>query len=366
MKASLKIDIAMVVGLLVVLTGSYFLFRGNRAVPSSSEEQKFKQRLEAVWSTWLYNGTLFPEVAYRDAITQEAGSLPGEDKMIVLALGSAGCNPCQIRELRNLDTLYQRLDGRVPVVALYYNENHISDEGDRNDALQLRRVGHASYPILYTQDAGFADYMATGRFPMIFLLDGRRVVSSFSVVSSDDRFSYAFMQALYHVLEGPLSPPDLPDPTQQALQGKLDDDWSIRSLSGEEVTLADFRGSVTLVNLWATWCGPCIAEMPTLQALYDSMAGKDVALVLVSDENEETVRTFVEERSYTFPVYLRQDSLPELLKAPRLPTTFVFDPTGALVYKHEGAANWNHQRVHRFLRMLTTETSLASVNAPGD
>ena len=92
MKASLKTDIAIIVGLLVVLTGSYFFFRGNRAAPSSAEEQKYKHRLEAVWSTWLYNGTLFPEVAYRDAITQEAGSLPGEDKMIVLALGNPSCD----------------------------------------------------------------------------------------------------------------------------------------------------------------------------------------------------------------------------------------------------------------------------------
>ena len=227
MKASLKTDIALVVGLLVMLTGSYFFFQRNQPDPFSPEEQKYKQRLEAVWTTWLYNGTLFPEVVYRDPITQEAGSLTGEDKMIVLALGSAGCNPCQVRELRNLDTLYQRLNSEVPVVALYYNGNHISDEADRNDVFQLRRVGHASYPILYTQDAGFADYMATGRFPMIFLLDGRRVVSSFSVISSDDRFSYACMQALHRILEGPVLPPDLPDRTQHELQGNLDSDWLV-------------------------------------------------------------------------------------------------------------------------------------------
>lgn len=102
------------------------------------------------------------------------------------------------------------------------------------------------------------------------------------------------------------------------------------TLNGEPVSLADFRGSVVLVNLWATWCPPCRQEMPTLQAFYDRY--KEDGFVLIAIDQEETrevVQPFVEEFDLTFPVWLDMDYLAQReFKTMSLPSSYVIDRNG--------------------------------------
>ncbi len=123
------------------------------------------------------------------------------------------------------------------------------------------------------------------------------------------------------------------------------------ALDGRETTLGEHRGKVVFVNVWATWCGPCVNEMPGIQALYDSARKEGVAFVLVSEEKSEVVKTFVEQEKYSFPVFT-SENLPDKFKTQGIPATFVVNRQGAIVHKHVGSADWNTESCRKFLRSL--------------
>ncbi len=105
---------------------------------------------------------------------------------------------------------------------------------------------------------------------------------------------------------------------------------NLRDLSGKQVSLSDYRGSVVLVNLWATWCPPCREEMPTLQTFYEKY--KEDGFVLIAIDQEETsdiVQPFVDEFGLTFPVWLDPDYLAQReFNTANLPSSYVVDRDG--------------------------------------
>ncbi len=107
---------------------------------------------------------------------------------------------------------------------------------------------------------------------------------------------------------------------------------NLKDLSGKSVSLRDYRGSVVLVNLWATWCPPCREEMPALQKFYEKY--KDDGFVLVAINQEETfdtVKPFVEEFGLTFPVWLDLDYEAERkFNTMNLPSSYVVDRDGVV------------------------------------
>jgi thiol-disulfide isomerase/thioredoxin len=102
------------------------------------------------------------------------------------------------------------------------------------------------------------------------------------------------------------------------------------TLDGTPVSLGDFRGSVVLVNLWATWCPPCREEMPTLQIFYEKY--KENGFVLIAIDQEETlevVQPFVEEYGLTFPIWLDENyQAQKEFKTMSLPSSYVIDRDG--------------------------------------
>ena len=145
-----------------------------------------------------------------------------------------------------------------------------------------------------------------------------------------------------------LSPPPFPGASLE----RIDYGWSVRTLDGLKVSLSQFKGRPIYLNFWATWCAPCVAEMPSIENLYRSLENEDVVFLLVSDESQETVRAFVEKERFTFPVYLRGEDLPEVFVSAGLPTTFIADRDGTIVFRHIGAAQWDHESTVSFLRAL--------------
>ncbi|MBI3152951.1 MAG: TlpA family protein disulfide reductase [Chloroflexi bacterium] len=104
----------------------------------------------------------------------------------------------------------------------------------------------------------------------------------------------------------------------------------LKDLSDRQVSFDDYRGSVILVNLWATWCPPCREEMPTLQAFYQKY--KESGFVLIAIDQEETlevVQPFVDEFGLTFPVWLDPDyEAQRKFNTMNLPSSYVIDRTG--------------------------------------
>lgn len=140
--------------------------------------------------------------------------------------------------------------------------------------------------------------------------------------------------------------------------GAADFDWRLQRLGGDEISLAAFRGRVLVINLWASWCRPCAAEMASLEALADSLRGTDVAFLAVSPESAEAVERFVRIEELRLPTYLELEPMPDAYELAALPTTFVVDRRGELVLRHRGAANWDLPSVRAFLRRLDATPNL--------
>ena len=128
-------------------------------------------------------------------------------------------------------------------------------------------------------------------------------------------------------------------------------------LSGKAVRIEDLRGKVVVVNLWATWCPPCVEEMPTLEKLWLSLKDRDFVLLGVNqDEDPAKVKAWIEERSLTFPVLLDpHGQVGSDFGVTGYPETFVLDRTGRIVHHHVGYRDWAEPRlVAAIERLMTT------------
>ena len=127
--------------------------------------------------------------------------------------------------------------------------------------------------------------------------------------------------------------------------------WPMQTLDGEDVDLAGIEERVVFVNNWATWCGPCVREMPTIEALAERFETDDVAFVIVSDESLETVKTYVEEAGWELPIYVAEKR-PPAFQTSGIPSTFIFDDARRLVFSHVGAASWDDASSIEFITKL--------------
>jgi len=116
-------------------------------------------------------------------------------------------------------------------------------------------------------------------------------------------------------------------------------DLNLQDLTGAPVSLRGLRGRVVLVNLWATWCPPCKAEMPTLQAFYEKYQDKGFTLVAINqEETREVVAPFVQTYGLTFPVWLDLEYLAEKkFNTMNLPSSYVIDRNGIVRLMWVGA-----------------------------
>ena len=135
-------------------------------------------------------------------------------------------------------------------------------------------------------------------------------------------------------------------------------DFTIKDLAGNKFSFSQYKGKVVFVNLWATWCGPCRAEMAGIQKLYSSIASDSISFVMLSldrDTDQEKVVKYVNTKGFTFPVYLPSGRLTEQLSVPSIPTTFVIGKDGRIVAKEVGTTNFNTDKFKKFLKQLKEE-----------
>ena len=133
--------------------------------------------------------------------------------------------------------------------------------------------------------------------------------------------------------------------------------FSAPALSGEEVSFADHLGEVVLVNVWATWCGPCRVEMPSIQSSYERFLDRGFTVLAVSIDAgpgyEGKVERFVEEYGLTFPVLLDPEGrIQGLLRTIGVPETFVLDREGRIVKRIIGATDWDSDANQALIREL--------------
>jgi thiol-disulfide isomerase/thioredoxin len=115
-------------------------------------------------------------------------------------------------------------------------------------------------------------------------------------------------------------------------------DFKLTTLGGRALNLADYKNKVVLLNFWATWCGPCRAEIPDLVELQNKYKDRlQIIGLVVDDEDEAAIKKFAAELGINYPVALAPDAMRlEYGGIPALPTSFVLDAQGRIVQKHEG------------------------------
>jgi len=119
-------------------------------------------------------------------------------------------------------------------------------------------------------------------------------------------------------------------------------DFTLQDLTGRETSLNAFRGKVVFLNFWATWCGPCRAEIPSMEKLYTELKDQGFTIVAVnSQESAEQVSAFVQEMGMSFPVLLDSAGKVGATYTVRaIPTTYIIDPQGSIRGRMVGTREW--------------------------
>lgn len=130
--------------------------------------------------------------------------------------------------------------------------------------------------------------------------------------------------------------------------------YQMIDLNGNAITTEIGQGKVVFLSYWATWCPPCIAELPSIQKLYDDY-GDEIEFVLLTEEAPETVREFLEKREYNLPAFVPRMPIPKALYERSIPTNYIIDKRGKVVVKEQGATDWNSEKVRGIVGTLLQE-----------
>lgn len=139
------------------------------------------------------------------------------------------------------------------------------------------------------------------------------------------------------------------------VESKAPDFAAVNVASGDTVRFDGYEGDVVLLNIWATWCAPCVTEMPSIQRLYDELgpAGLRVVAISVDNADLEHVRDWIDERDFTFDVLHDQSARIEReYQTTGVPESFVINRDGIIVKKVIGAVEWDHPTQVALMRRL--------------
>jgi thiol-disulfide isomerase/thioredoxin len=142
-------------------------------------------------------------------------------------------------------------------------------------------------------------------------------------------------------------------PLKQEVIAKVDifESTTFQTLDGKTVDLKAYKGKRVLVNLWATWCGPCVKEMPSLEAAYQELKAENYIFLAASNEDFALIDGFVNRTNYNFD-FLKLDENFTPFDISVLPTTFIFDSEGKLAKRLVGSMAWNSKTVLEDLRSV--------------
>jgi thiol-disulfide isomerase/thioredoxin len=174
---------------------------------------------------------------------------------------------------------------------------------------------------------------------------------------------YLIVFQVFYAPEG--APGDLP-PARLSMSAepiKVDFGFRVLDLNDKPVSFERFRGKVVFLNIWATWCPPCVEELPSIARLAANprLRDKDVAFVCIStDESAGAVSDFLKGKDWPM-TFLRATGLPPILVTEDLPATFVIDREARVVAMKTGAAAWDGPAVVELLETLAKPVAAAEI-----
>jgi len=159
--------------------------------------------------------------------------------------------------------------------------------------------------------------------------------------------------AVYLVSSSSSRPPS--EVVKSVVVGDLAPDFQLDDTKGNKVSLSDLRGKVVMVNLWATWCPPCIEEMPSMERLHEVMEGDDFVMLAINTEQNgrSIVPKFLEKTPYTFPIlYDDKGVVQKLYGVYKFPESFIVGKDGKVVEKVIGPFDWSSAKTINYLKGL--------------
>lgn len=135
-------------------------------------------------------------------------------------------------------------------------------------------------------------------------------------------------------------------------------DLLLEDIEGNQVSLAELKGKTIFLNLWATWCAPCVAEMPDINGLYEQMNGEVAFVMLSRDEDEAKAKNWILRKGYDFPVYFQRSAMPAQYQTGSIPTTFVISPKGNITVTRSGMAKYDTEEFRNYLASLNSDDLL--------
>lgn len=134
---------------------------------------------------------------------------------------------------------------------------------------------------------------------------------------------------------------------------KADFSMNLINSKGEKVSMEEFRGKVIFMNIWATWCPPCIAEMPGINKLYNDVNKEDVVFIMLSvDQDFQKAIDFNKKKGYDFEVYRVDGQMPQMYSTQSIPTTYVIDANEKIALTHLGMGDYDTDEFKEFLQDL--------------
>lgn len=135
---------------------------------------------------------------------------------------------------------------------------------------------------------------------------------------------------------------------------KADFNLQVKDLKGNLVHMSDFRGKVIFLNFWATWCMPCIAELPSINKLYLELKDENIEFLLISSETIEKVTSYHTRKDYQVPFHTIDidGNIPNIYYSPSIPTTFIINKKGQIIRKSFGAENWDDEEFIKELKKI--------------
>jgi peroxiredoxin len=160
------------------------------------------------------------------------------------------------------------------------------------------------------------------------------------------------------------NPPAVDIEPVHAQKGPQAPNFTLPGLDGRMVSLSDYRGKVVLLNIWATWCPPCVAETPSLDRLYKMFKDEDFELLAVSvDEGgKKVVEDFMKKKNLSFPVLLDpQGYISGLYRTTGVPESFIIRKDGTIDNKIQGAIDWTGPKAIEYFNKLIQEPVEGSI-----
>ena len=127
----------------------------------------------------------------------------------------------------------------------------------------------------------------------------------------------------------------------------------LEDFEGNSISFEEFKDRVAFVNFWATWCPPCVAEMPDIHSLYERKKENTSFVMISLDENEQKARDFIARKDFKFPVYFLRSRLPDTYNTHAIPTTYILGRDGKVVIENHGMAKYNTKGIRNLLDELS-------------